>query len=50
MTANINVRKIYSVAERMVGCEFSLEIIIVSVKPLFFLEMNMLLPKELLKQ
>ena len=50
MTANINVRKIYSVAERMVGCEYSLEIIIVSVKPLFFLEMNMLLPKELLKQ
>ena len=36
MTANINVRKIYSVAERMVGCEYSLEIIIVSVKPFFF--------------
>ena len=32
MTANLNVRKIYSVVERMDGCEYSLEIIIVPLK------------------
>ena len=32
MTANFNVRKIYSAVERMDGCEYSLEIIIVLLK------------------
>ena len=32
MTANFNVRKIYSAVEGMNGCEYSLEIIIVPLK------------------
>ena len=32
MTAYFNVRKIYSTVERMDGCEYSLEIIIVPLK------------------
>ena len=55
MTANFNVRKIYSAVERMDGCEYSLEIIIVLLKEHitetnFFLEINILLLEELLKQ
>ena len=36
MTTNFKVKKIYIVVERMVGCEYSLEIIIVPLKPTFF--------------
>ena len=59
MTANFIVRKIYSVVERMDGCDYSFEIIIVITVPLkehiteaifFFVETNVLLLKELLKQ
>ena len=32
MTADFNVRKIYSVVKRIDGCEYSLEIIIVTLK------------------
>ena len=32
MTADFNVRKIYSAVERMDTCEYSLEIIIVALK------------------
>ena len=32
MTVNFNVREIYSAVERMDGCEYSLEIIMVPLK------------------
>ena len=55
MSANFNVRKMCSTVERMDGCENSAEIIIVPLKERiaginFFLEINILLLKELLKQ
>ena len=56
MTANYKVRKIYSVIERMDGCEYSLEIITVPLKEdiaeiiSFLKKINILLLKELLKQ
>ena len=34
MAANFNVRKVYSVVERMDGCKYSIEIILVTLKEL----------------
>ena len=54
MTANFNVRKMYSTI-RMDGCEYSIEIMTALLKErvtrnIFFLEIHILLLKELLKQ
>ena len=55
MAANFTVRKMYSTIEKMDGCEYSTEIIIVTLKKRivetnFFSEINILLLKVLLKQ
>ena len=55
MASNSKVRKMYGIVERMGGCEYSIEIIIASLKERiartnFFLEVNILLLKELPKQ
>ena len=51
----MNVRKMYSTVERMDGCEYSIEIIIVPSREHtagtnVFLEIKILLLKEILKQ
>ena len=55
MTASFNRRKLYNTVERIDVCQHSLEIIIVPLKERFtetkfFLEINILLLKKLLKQ
>ena len=55
MTASFNRRKLYNTFERIDVCQHSLEIIIVPLKERFtetkfFLEINILLLKKLLKQ
>ena len=55
MATNFNIRKMYSTVGKMDGCESSIEMIVVPLKERiavidFFLETNILLLKELLKQ